>query len=72
KYFLLGAFASAFTLFGIALLYGYAGSMSYGTIAQVVDGTVQNVTPALANTTGNDALLLVGSALVVMGLLFKV
>ncbi|CAM5476983.1 NADH-quinone oxidoreductase subunit N OS=Streptomyces tendae OX=1932 GN=nuoN PE=3 SV=1 [Streptomyces tendae] len=72
KYFLLGAFASAFTLFGIALLYGYAGSMSYGTIAQVVDGTVQNVTPALANTMGNDALLLVGSALIVMGLLFKV
>lgn len=72
KYFLLGAFASAFTLFGIALLYGYAGSMSYGTIAQVVDGTVQNVTPALADTMGNDALLLVGSALIVMGLLFKV
>ncbi|WP_019328408.1 NADH-quinone oxidoreductase subunit NuoN, partial [Streptomyces sp. TOR3209] len=72
KYFLLGAFASAFTLFGIALLYGYAGSMSYGTIASVVDGTVQNVTPALADTMGNDALLLVGSALIVMGLLFKV
>ncbi len=29
KYFLLGAFSSAFTLFGIALLYGYAGSVSY-------------------------------------------
>jgi NADH-quinone oxidoreductase subunit N len=40
KYFLLGAFASAFFLFGIALLYGYAGSVSYATIAQVVDGTV--------------------------------
>ena len=36
KYFLLGAFASAFTLFGIALLYGYAGSVSYGTIPPVV------------------------------------
>ena len=44
KYFLLGAFASAFTLFGIALLYGYAGSMSYATIAQVVDGTVRTST----------------------------
>ncbi|CAM5269382.1 NADH-quinone oxidoreductase subunit N OS=Streptomyces griseomycini OX=66895 GN=nuoN PE=3 SV=1 [Streptomyces griseomycini] len=73
KYFLLGAFASAFTLFGIALLYGYAGSMSYATIARVVDGTVQDVTPALANTMGNDALLLVGAALLVMGLrLFQV
>ena len=27
KYFLLGAFSSAFFLYGIALLYGYAGSM---------------------------------------------
>ena len=26
KYFLLGAFASAFFLYGIALLYGYAGT----------------------------------------------
>ena len=72
KYFLLGAFASAFTLFGIALLYGYAGSVSYATIAQVVDGTVTNVDPALAGTMGNDALLLVGGAMIVMGLLFKV
>lgn len=72
KYFLLGAFASAFTLFGIAMLYGYAGSVSYATIAQVVDGTVPDVTPALADTMGNDALLLIGSAMIVMGLLFKV
>jgi len=72
KYFLLGAFASAFTLFGIALLYGYAGSVSYGTIAQVVEGKVSTVDPALANTMGNDVLLLIGAAMVVMGLLFKV
>ncbi|MFF9088926.1 NADH-quinone oxidoreductase subunit NuoN [Streptomyces sp. NPDC014991] len=72
KYFLLGAFASAFTLFGIALLYGYAGSVSYARIAQVVDGTATDVDPALAGTMGNDALLLIGSAMIVMGLLFKV
>ncbi|AYN39973.1 NADH-quinone oxidoreductase subunit NuoN [Streptomyces dangxiongensis] len=72
KYFLLGAFASAFTLFGIALLYGYAGSVSYARIAQVVDGTATNVDPALAGTMGNDALLLIGAAMIVMGLLFKV
>jgi NADH-quinone oxidoreductase subunit N len=72
KYFLLGAFASAFTLFGIALLYGYAGSVSYATIAQVVDGTIPNVDLALAGTMGNDVLLLIGAAMVVMGLLFKV
>ncbi|EMF55017.1 NADH-quinone oxidoreductase subunit NuoN [Streptomyces bottropensis] len=72
KYFLLGAFASAFTLFGIALLYGYAGSVKYATIAQVVDGTIGDINPALAGTMGNDALLLIGSAMIVMGLLFKV
>ncbi|MFE9249913.1 NADH-quinone oxidoreductase subunit NuoN [Streptomyces sp. NPDC007088] len=72
KYFLLGAFSSAFLLFGIALIYGYAGSMSYAQIARVVEGDVTTIDPALADTMGNDALLLVGGALVVMGLLFKV
>ncbi|MFC0846813.1 NADH-quinone oxidoreductase subunit NuoN [Streptomyces noboritoensis] len=72
KYFLLGAFSSAFLLFGIALLYGYAGSVQYATIADVVDGTVQTVDPALAGTMGNDALLLIGGAMLLMGLLFKV
>ena len=33
KYFLLGAFSSAFFLFGIALLYGYAGSVQLAAIA---------------------------------------
>ncbi|UGY95167.1 NADH-quinone oxidoreductase subunit NuoN [Streptomyces gobiensis] len=72
KYFLLGAFASAFLVFGIALLYGYAGTANYAGIAQVVDGTVSSPDPALASTMGNDALLLIGGALVLMGLLFKV
>ncbi|MGW3565617.1 NADH-quinone oxidoreductase subunit NuoN [Streptomyces sp. NPDC000941] len=72
KYFLLGAFSSAFLLFGIALLYGYAGTVTYGGIADVVDGTVREVTPALAGTMGNDALLLIGGAMVLMGLLFKI
>ena len=72
KYFLLGAFSSAFLLFGIALLYGYAGSVSYATIASVVDGSVGSVDPALADTMGNDALLLIGFAMVLTGLLFKV
>ncbi|MFI6108273.1 NADH-quinone oxidoreductase subunit NuoN [Streptomyces sp. NPDC051310] len=72
KYFLLGAFSSAFLLFGIALLYGYAGSVSYARIAEVVDGSVTAVTPALAETMGSDVLLLVGFAMVLMGLLFKV
>ncbi|WP_354641957.1 NADH-quinone oxidoreductase subunit NuoN [Kitasatospora camelliae] len=71
KYFLLGAFASAFFLFGIALLYGYAGSVQLGDIADVVSG-VAPVTPALAVTTQNDALLLIGLAMLAVGLLFKV
>ena len=33
KYFLLGAFSSAFFLFGVALLYGYAGSLDLSDIA---------------------------------------
>jgi NADH-quinone oxidoreductase subunit N len=72
KYFLLGAFSSAFLLFGIALLYGYAGSMSYARIADVVDGSVRTIDPALADTMGNDALLLIGGAMILTGLLFKV
>lgn len=72
KYFLLGAFSSAFLLFGIALLYGYAGSVSYARIADVVDGSVRSIDPALADTMGNDALLLIGGAMILMGLLFKV
>ncbi|MFD4584015.1 NADH-quinone oxidoreductase subunit NuoN [Streptomyces sp. NPDC087659] len=72
KYFLLGAFSSAFLLFGIALVYGYAGSVAYARIADVVDGTVQTIDPALAGTMGNDALLLIGGAMILTGLLFKV
>jgi NADH-quinone oxidoreductase subunit N len=72
KYFLLGAFSSAFVLFGIALLYGYAGAVDYSGIARVVSGASATTDPALAATTGNDALLLIGGAMVVLGLLFKV
>jgi NADH-quinone oxidoreductase subunit N len=61
KYFLLGAFSSAFFLFGSAYLYGYAGTVSFAGIhAAVVGGT------------GNDVILLLGIAFVAIGLLFKV
>ena len=36
KYFLLGAFSSAFFLYGIALLYGYSGSLSLSGISEAV------------------------------------
>lgn len=61
KYFLLGAFASAFLLYGAALLYGYAGSTSYGAIRE-----------AAATGAGDRALLLAAVALILVGLLFKV
>ena len=33
KYFLLGAFSSAFFIFGVAMLYGYSGSVQLSAIA---------------------------------------
>jgi NADH-quinone oxidoreductase subunit N len=61
KYFLLGAFSSAFFLFGIAYLYGYSGSVTFsGLQLSVVGGS------------GNDVFLLLGIAFISVGLLFKV
>ncbi|MCW0215717.1 MAG: NADH-quinone oxidoreductase subunit NuoN [Pseudonocardia sp.] len=60
KYFLLGAFASAFFLYGLALLYGYAGSVKLTDIANAAAGSVRS-----------DTLLFGGLALLVVGLMFK-
>jgi proton-translocating NADH-quinone oxidoreductase, chain N len=60
KYFLLGAFASAFFLYGLALLYGFADSVN------LVD--IRN---AAAGSEKGDALLFGGLALLAIGLLFK-
>jgi NADH-quinone oxidoreductase subunit N len=60
KYFLLGAFSSAFFLYGVALLYGYTGSVQLSRIAEASVGTDRS-----------DALLFGGLALLVIGLLFK-
>lgn len=61
KYFLLGAFSSAFFLLGIAYLYGYSGSITLVGIQQSVVGGA-----------GNDVFLLLGIAFISVGLLFKV
>ena len=61
KYFLLGAFSSGFFLYGVALIYGYAGSMDLGAINE-----------AVRNDIGNRNLLLIGMGMLAVGLLFKV
>jgi NADH-quinone oxidoreductase subunit N len=61
KYFLLGAFSSAFFLYGVALLYGYAGSVDLG-----------DVFAASGVAGSSDLLLFLGLALLAVGLLFKV
>ena len=61
KYFVLGAFASAFFLYGTALVYGFSGSIDLAAIAD-----------AIAANPGQGALLAAGIALVVIGLLFKI
>jgi NADH-quinone oxidoreductase subunit N len=61
KYFLLGSLSSAFFLFGMALIYGYAGSFDF----RAIDAAV------LAPTYGN-GLLLTGMVLMAVGLLFKI
>jgi NADH-quinone oxidoreductase subunit N len=61
KYFLLGAFSSAFFLFGIAMLYGFSGSVRLSAIAS-----------AASTNTANATLLFAGLALTGLGLLFKI
>lgn len=62
KYFFLGAFSSAFFLFGAALMYGYAGSVRFDRIAAAIGG-------ADAQT---ESLLLPAVVLLLVGVLFKV
>lgn len=60
KYFLLGVFASAFLLYGIALLYGAAGSTRVDRVA------------AAAAAGPRDPLVLLGLGLVLVGFGFKI
>ncbi len=61
KYFVLGAFSSALFLYGVALLYGFAGTVSLSGIAE-----------ALTDDAQQYGLVLGGTALVAIGLLFKI
>lgn len=61
KYFLLGAFATGFIVYGTALVFGASGSTNLVTIVG-----------AASNGTTNLLLLSIGSALILVGLGFKV
>jgi NADH-quinone oxidoreductase subunit N len=61
KYFLLGSFATAFFLYGIALIFGATGTTRIDAIAA-----------AIAGKNPSSALLYVGLAMIVVGLGFKV
>ncbi|MGH3553842.1 MAG: NADH-quinone oxidoreductase subunit NuoN, partial [Mycobacterium sp.] len=60
KYFLLGAFSSAFFLYGAALLYGATGTLS-----------VPDIGTRLVANTGN-SMALIGVGLLFVGLFFKI
>lgn len=62
KYFLLGTFSSAFFLYGVALIFGGTGTTQIQGIVAAVQG----------DALKNQALFLVGSAMLLVGLAFKV
>lgn len=64
KYFVLGGFASAFFLYGIALVYGGTQSTNIGEIIESFQTSVL--------VDGKDSLVLAGIALLLVGLGFKV
>jgi len=62
KYFLLGSFASALFLYGIALIYGATGTTDFETIAAILS----------KSGLGMDPLFVVGASLLAAGLAFKI
>ena len=70
KYFLLGAFSSAFFLLGIALMYGAVGGTNlYGSAAENQDGIVSFLNGAPVDSYG---LVIIATGLLIIGLGFKV
>ncbi len=65
KYFILGAFSSAFLVFGAALVYGATGTTNIPQILEVAQLVVSDASTATF-------YLLVGTALLIVGLGFKV
>lgn len=57
KYFLLGSFSTGFLLYGMALVYGATGSLSF---------------PAIASAASSSLLFVAGAGLVLVGFFFKI
>lgn len=70
KYFLLGSFATAFLLYGIALIYGATGTTRLNAIAEVLSNPRMAPAGLLAGTAA--ALMLVGFAFKVSAAPFQV
>ena len=66
KYFLLGAFSSAFFVYGLAMVYGFAGTVQFSGIADAISGS-----STIGGSSRGDSLALLGVALVAIALLFK-
>jgi NADH-quinone oxidoreductase subunit N len=60
KYFLLGAFASAFFVFGLAMLYGFAGRVDFA-----------GIDAAVRESSHSSVLLYIGLGMLAIALLFK-
>jgi NADH-quinone oxidoreductase subunit N len=61
KYFLMGAFAGGFVVFGVALVFGATGTTNLGQIITAINTQIANF-----------PLLIVGAALILVGMGFKV
>jgi proton-translocating NADH-quinone oxidoreductase chain N len=68
KYFIIGAFSSALTLFAISIVYGVAGTTEISAIAQALDAPGG----AFASIEGSKTYLLLGVVLFMAGLGFKI
>ncbi|MFZ4719253.1 MAG: NADH-quinone oxidoreductase subunit N [Ilumatobacteraceae bacterium] len=66
KYFVLGGVSSAIFLYGVALIYGGTGSTNFDRILSALSQSLPLTRP------GDDAMLLAGVALLLVGLAFKV
>ena len=64
KYFVLGALASGFLLYGLSMVYGATGSLDLPTVMQVISG-------GEATLKGSPQVLVLGLVFVVAGLAFK-